>query len=78
MRKPVSACGKTKAQMSCSVSGNCAADQRHCFRLIDSTNNLLPKSKISNLQPSSVAIQTGLCKTWSETLKTGFLPTLLK
>ena len=66
MRKPVSAYGKTKAQMSCSVSGNCAADQRHCFRFIDSTNPLhvLPKSKISNPQPSSVAVQTGLCQTW--------------
>ena len=28
-------------------------------------------------QASSVAIQPGLCRTWSETLKTGFLVTRL-
>ena len=28
---------------------------------------------ISSLQPSSVAVQPGLCETWSETPKSGFL-----
>ena len=37
------------------------ADQRLCFRYTDSTIPLLPKSEISNLWPSSVAIQPGLC-----------------
>ena len=49
------------------------ADQRLCFRYIDSTIPLLPKSKISSLEPSSVAKQSGLCQTWSVTPKTGFL-----
>ena len=55
------------------LGSNCAADQRLCFRYTDSTIPLLPKSQISSLQPSSVAVQPGLCRTWSETLKTGFL-----
>ena len=32
----------------------CAADQRHCFRFIDSTTPLLPKSEISGISPSPV------------------------
>ena len=56
---------------------NREADQRLCFRYTDSTIPLLPKSEISSLQPSSVAVQPGLCRTWSETPKTGFLITRL-
>ena len=52
-----------------------AADQRHCLRYIDDTNTLLPYSEISSLKPSSMTLQPGLCRTWSETLKTGFLVT---
>ena len=52
-------------------------DQRLCFRYTDSTIPLLPKSEISSLSPSSVTVQPGLCRTWSETLKTGFLTTRL-
>ena len=55
------------------LRGNCEADQCLCFRYTDSTIPLLPKSEISSLQPSSVAVQPGLCRTWSETPKTGFL-----
>ena len=55
----------------------CEADQRLCFRYTDSTIPLLPKSGISIPQPSSVAAQPGLCRTWSETPKTGFLITRL-
>ena len=56
---------------------NREADQRLCFRYIDSTIPRLPKSEISSLSPSSVTVQFGLCRTWSETLKTGFLTTRL-
>ena len=42
------------------VRGNREADQRLCFRYTDSTIPLLLKSKISSLQPSSVAVQPGL------------------
>ena len=39
------------------LHGNSAADhQRLCFCYIDSTITLLPKSEISNLQTSSVAV----------------------
>ena len=55
------------------LRGHREADQRLCFRSTDSTIPLLPISKISSLQPSSVAVQPGLCRTWSETPKTGFL-----
>ena len=53
------------------------ADKRLCFRYIDSTIPLLPKSEISSLYPYSVIAQPGLCGTWSETPKTGFLTTRL-
>ena len=54
------------------------ADQRLCFRYMDSTIPLLPKSKISSLQPSSVLVQSNLSRTWAETQMTGFLLTPLK
>ena len=47
--------------------GNCAANQCLYFCYLDSTIPLF-----SYLLPSSVAVQPGLCRTWSETLKTGF------
>ena len=59
------------------LRGNREADQRLCFRYIDSTIPLLPKYEISSLKLSSVAVQPGLCRTWSETPKTGFLTTRL-
>ena len=46
-----------------------SADQRLCLRCTD--------SKSLYFQPSSVAAQPGLCRTWSETPKTGFLTTRL-
>ena len=52
----------------------CTADQCLYFRYLDGTIHLYPKSKISSFQPSSVAAQADLSQTWSETLKTGFLP----
>ena len=54
------------------------ADQRPCFRYIDSTIPLLPKSKILSLWPSSVVVEASLCRTWSETRKTGFLAMQLR
>ena len=39
---------------------------------VDSTILLLSKSEISSLKPSSVAVQAGLCRAWSEMPKTGF------
>ena len=59
------------------LRGNREADQRLCFRSTDRTIPLLPKSEISRFKPSSVAVQPGLCRTWSETPKTGFLTTRL-
>ena len=53
------------------------ADQRLCFRYMESTIPLLPKFEISSLLPSSVTAQPDLCRTWSETPKTGFLRTRL-
>ena len=46
---------------------NREADQRLCFRYIDSTIPLLSKSEISSLWPSSVAEQPSLCRIRSET-----------
>ena len=55
------------------LRSNLEADQRLCFPHIDSTIPLLSKSKMLGLQLSCVALQPGLCQTWSETRKTGFL-----
>ena len=55
------------------LRGNREADQRLCFRYTNSTIPLQPITEISSLWPSSEAVQPGLCGTWSETPKTGFL-----
>ena len=76
MRKPdFCICENKAADQLC---GNRTADQRLCFYHMGSAILLLSKSEISILEPSSVAVQLGLCRTWSETLKTGFLTTRLK
>ena len=59
------------------LRGNFEDDQRFCFRYMDSAIPLLSKSEISSLCPSSVAVQPGLCRTWPEIPKTGFLRTRL-
>ena len=59
------------------LRGNREADQRLCFRYMDSIIPLLSKYEISSLWPSCVAVQPGLCGAWSETSKTGFLKTRL-
>ena len=59
------------------LRGNREADQRLCFRYTDTAIPLLPESEISSLLTSSAVAQFGLCRTWSETPKTGFLTTRL-
>ena len=59
------------------LRGNREADKRLCFRNTDSTIPQLSESEISSLLPFSVIAQPGLCQTWSETPKTGFLRTRL-
>ena len=44
------------------LRGNHEADRRLCFRYADSTIPLLPKSEVSGLWLSSVAVRTGLCR----------------
>ena len=48
------------------LRSNCEADQCLSFHYMDSTIPLLSKSKTSQLVPSSVTVQPGLCRTWSE------------
>ena len=75
MRKPAFCiCENKDTDQLC---GYIAADQRLCFRYIVCTTTLLPKSKISSIWPSSVAVQPCWCQTWLEILKTGFLMTWL-
>ena len=65
MRKPTFCICKIKDADQ--LHGNHKADQRLCFRYMDSTIPLLSKSKFSSLQPSSGLVQLGLCQTCSET-----------
>ena len=58
MRKPAFCICENKGADQ--LHSNYAADQRLCFRYLDRTFNLLFKSKISSLLPSSVAAQPGL------------------
>ena len=67
MGKPTTCIGENKgADHADQLRSNCEADQRLCFRNKDSTIPLLSESKISSLYPSSVTVQSGLCRTWSE------------
>ena len=56
---------------------NKGADQLCGNRYTDSTIPLLSKSEISSLYSTSVVVQPSLCRTWSQTPKTGFLTTRL-
>ena len=71
MGKPTICIGENKGADQ--LRSNYEADQRLCFRYMDSTIPLLSKSKISSLLPSSVIVQPGLCQTWPETQIVGFL-----
>ena len=78
MRKPAFCiCENKGTDQVCRLLGIRTADQCPCFCYIDSTIPLIPKSEISSLLPSSVAVQPGLCLTWSETAKIGFVLTRL-
>ena len=59
------------------LRSNCEADQRLCFRYTDSTLSLLIKSEISSIYAASGNVHVGLCQTWLETPKTGFLTSRL-
>ena len=59
------------------LRGNREADQRLCFRYTDSIFPLLLISEISSFQLFSELVQPGLCRTLSETPKTGFLASRL-
>ena len=48
------------------LRSNFEADQRLCLRYMDIILPLLHKSETSSLYPSSVTVQPGLCRTWSE------------
>ena len=65
MRKPTICICKNKDADQ--LRGNREADQRLCFRYMDSTLSLLLKSEISSLQPSAVTVQPDLCQTCLET-----------
>ena len=70
MRKPAFCLCENKGADQ--LRGNRKVDQRLCFRYIDSTITVLSKSEIACLLSSSVALQPGLCPTWSKTPKTIF------
>ena len=65
MGKPTICIGENKGADQ--LRGNREADQRLCFRYMDSTIPRLPKSEISSFQLFSVLVQFGLCQTCSET-----------
>ena len=71
VRKPDFCLGENKGADQ--LRSNCDADQRLCFCYTDSKIPLLSKFEFSSLTSSSVLVELGLCQTWSETLKTGFL-----
>ena len=56
---------------------NKGADQLRSFRYTDSTLSLLIKSEISSFYAASGTVHVGLCQTWFETPKTGFLASRL-
>ena len=58
------------------LRSNCEANQHLCFRYTDSTLSLL-KSEISSFYAASGTVHVGLCQTWLETPKTGFLASRL-
>ena len=65
MGKPTICIGENKDADQ--LRGNREADQCFCFRYSDSTIPLLLKSEISSFWNFSVLLQTGLCRTCSET-----------
>ena len=76
VRKPTICMGENKDADQ--LRGNREADQRLCFRYMDSTFPPLLIPKLSRFWVSSVTVQAGLCWTWSETQIVGFLMHRLK
>ena len=77
MEKPYFASAKTKMQISCTVTAQLIND--FVFPTVVSTIiSLLSISEVSSLLLSSVAVQPGLHRTWSQIPKTGFLATRLR
>ena len=70
MGKPTICIGENKGADQ--LRGNREADQRLCFRYMDSALPLLLKSEISSFQPVSVTVQVGLCRTCSKNHIVGF------
>ena len=66
MRNHVFAYAKTKALISCAISAQLISAFVNTFFLLPIYESI-----------SSVSVQPGLCKTWSETTKKGFLVTRL-
>ena len=66
---------KTDADQLCS---NCTADQRLCFHYSDSMVLFIFKSVMSSILPFPETVQVNLRRTWSETMKKGFLVSRLK
>ena len=64
MGKPTICIGENKGADQ--LRSNCEADQRLCFRYTDSTFPPLLIPKFSRFWVSSVTVQAGLCRTWSE------------
>ena len=75
MRKPeFCLCENKDADQLCSYCAvNAQLISAFVFLCSDSTTPPVPKSEISSCSLFSVTVQAGLCRTWSETLKTGFL-----
>ena len=71
MTKPVYA--KCEQQRRRSACASTQSDQHLCYRWLDSIISLVSISEISSLYIASVAAQAGLCLTWPQSLKTGFL-----
>ena len=71
MRKPDFAYAKTKAQISCAVAAQLIQAFVFAARVVQSLFFLNSKSQAFSF--FSVTVQAGLCQTWSETPKTGFL-----
>ena len=74
MRKPV--CAIFERQRRRSACSSVQSDLYHFFCCLDSIIPLISISEISSLYLASVAAQAGLCLTWSQTPKTGFLVTM--
>ena len=68
-------CEQQRRRSACAPA---QSDQHLRFRCRDSIIPLVSIFEISSLYLASLAAQAGLCLTWSQTPKTGFLVTRLK